>query len=62
MMETKRIITTKDAEAFFNTSVNTLEDSVGKAVVNRHKKSIIFDFLLLQFPHLSVHTIRKLSY
>jgi len=59
MMETKRIITTKDAEAFFNTSVNTLEDSVGKAVVNRHKKSIIFDMPcsnLLAFQYVKAET------
>lgn len=52
-MKTKRILTEQDAKFFFETSINTLEDSIGTATVNRNKGLIEFDFnavLLLSFP------------
>lgn len=54
-METKRILTQQHAEDFFNTSINTLEDAIGEAILDCKNNTIEFNFnavLLLSFPDI----------
>ena len=43
-MKTKRILTADDAILFFNTSINTMDDAIGIALVNINDKRIMFDY------------------
>ncbi len=55
MALTKRILSEKDARQFFSTSINTMEDAIGRAVVDFNAQSIRFDFnavLLLSFSDI----------
>jgi diguanylate cyclase (GGDEF)-like protein len=52
-MKTKRVLTEQDAKAFFQTSINTLEDAFGHVFVSWKNRTIRFDFnaaLLLSYP------------
>jgi diguanylate cyclase (GGDEF)-like protein len=54
-MDTKRIITNKDAKAFFDTSLNSIEDGIGTAIFCKKTSMISFDFttvLLLAFQDI----------
>lgn len=51
-MKTKRILTVKDAKLFFDTSINTMDDAIGIALVDLIDRRVTFDFnavLLLSF-------------
>ena len=58
-MKTKRILSAEDAILFFNTSINTMDDAIGIALVNIKDKRVSFDFnavLLLRFDGIYANT------
>ncbi len=64
MSLTKRILSERDAEKFFSTSINTMEDAFGRAVVDFDKNTIRFDFnavLLLSFDNIYAEHTYKLN-
>ena len=56
-MISRKIITIKDSEEFFNSSVNTLKDSMGKCVVSLNEETVSFDEIAISM--LSMSTLRK---
>lgn len=63
-MDTKRIITNKDAEAFFDTSLNSIEDGFGTAFIEKKTNTISFDFtstLLLSFKGIYAEVAYSLN-
>ncbi len=59
-MKTKRIITNEDANLFFNSSLNSIDDALGVAIFDEFTQMISFDFtatLLLSFKGVYAETL-----
>lgn len=63
-MITRRIVTEDDARLFFETSVNTIEDSIGSALIDIKEKKISFDFnsvLLLHYKDIYAESFYEID-
>lgn len=63
-MKTNRILTVQDSKYFFNTSINTMDDAIGMAILEKESEKITFNFnavLLLRFDGLLANELYPMN-